>query len=853
VKSPHLRRFQSFSEYQVEKALSHELPYWDFLENSVVLADGTLAVGYELRGLAIEALDTTRVNQIATDLRAFINALPDGCEVSFHQEVTSDFSSLLSAHEALKGTDKNVSWVSDSRVQRLKADSEEKNLLRPVLYLFVYKRFEGKKESPLGLLRSFFSAPSQFRRFTKQEHEKSLRELQQIAESIRASFETLGASLTPLSTDAIWGFLYRFLNPSRSVGHQSPVLGEKHREQEFHSEEVRKLPALSIPSPREQIIFSDLILGYDSFLLDGFYHRLISFKSLPEFTHAAMVARLQQLPFPFTLQVHVKCPEQSKELSQLQAKRRMAHSMSMSQGGRATDLESEARLHSAEELLREIINTGQKILYFQLTLCLKSPDRDELEMMTKTALSRIRELNGCEGLAETVAGFKVWKTLLPMGNTTMVRPRRIKTENLADLLPVYQPFDGNSHSEAKPVCLFRNRFQGLVQYDPFDSRLPNYNALVTGSSGAGKSFLNNLVLLQYITQEPLVFIIDIGGSYRKLCEFLGGQYIEISPPRGNETCKTINPLELPEGATEPSPQKIKFILSFLENLLTDEDGDKLPKLDKSLLEEAVLETYGVARKTGDSDPTMSDLVTVLEKSEDRSLRNYAKMLYPWTGQRPYGRLLDDKSSLDLSSGFVVFDLKGLSSYPDLQAAMILIITDFILGRVENTKGKRKQILMDECWELLKSRGSQRFMEYCVRTLRKTGSGITFITQGLEEIVSSPIGSAILSNTATKFVLLQRGDLKPIRELLKLNDQEMSLIASLRQAKGRYSEAFLMSNEARTVIQVHPTPVEYWLATSDAADNQLLEEERAAFPERTLSEHIYELSKKYPFGAAGGKQ
>jgi type IV secretory pathway VirB4 component len=98
--------------------------------------------------------------------------------------------------------------------------------------------------------------------------------------------------------------------------------------------------------------------------------------------------------------------------------------------------------------------------------------------------------------------------------------------------------------------------------------------------------------------------------------------------------------------------------------------------------------------------------------------------------------------------------------------MILIITDFILGRVENTKGKRKQILMDECWELLKSRGSQRFMEYCVRTLRKTGSGITFITQGLEEIVASPIGSAILSNTATKFVLLQRGDLKPIRELLK---------------------------------------------------------------------------------------
>jgi type IV secretory pathway VirB4 component len=185
--------------------------------------------------------------------------------------------------------------------------------------------------------------------------------------------------------------------------------------------------------------------------------------------------------------------------------------------------------------------------------------------------------------------------------------------------------------------------------------------------------------------------------------------------------------------------------------------------------------------------------------------------------------------------------------------MILIITDFILGRLENTKGTRKQILMDECWELLKSRGSQRFMEYCVRTLRKTGSGITFITQGLEEIVASPIGAAILSNTATKFILLQRGDLKPIREILKLNDQEMALIASLRQSKGRYSEAFLMSNEARTVIQAHPTPIEYWLATSDAADNELLEQKRNEASDKPLSQIIHELSLSYPFGVAGGKK
>lgn len=408
-----------------------------------------------------------------------------------------------------------------------------------------------------------------------------------------------------------------------------------------------------------------------------------------------------------------------------------------------------------------------------------------------------------------------------------------------------------------PVCLFRNRSSGLLSYNPFNPTFPNFNSLVTGSSGAGKSFLNNLVLLQYATQKPLIYIIDIGGSYRKLCEFLGGQYIEMQPPQsGTEEIKTINPFALADGATEPSPQKIKFLIALFENILTDKEGDRLSKLDKSQLEETILKLYPRMLKERGTVPTVSDLLGVMAKSEEVQLRNFAKMLYPWTGDRPYGRLLDADNRLELSSDFVVFDLKGLSSYPDLQSAMILIITDYILNKVESKderfRGRKRQILLDECWELLKSPASSNFMEYCVRTLRKTGSGITFITQGLEEIVASPIGSAILSNTATKFILLQRGDLEPIRKILKLNEQEMALISSLRQEKGVYSEAFLMANEMRSVIRACPTATEYWLATSDAADNSLLADRRTQNPSLSLPEVLHQLALEYPRGSAGKK-
>jgi conjugal transfer ATP-binding protein TraC len=161
-------------------------------------------------------------------------------------------------------------------------------------------------------------------------------------------------------------------------------------------------------------------------------------------------------------------------------------------------------------------------------------------------------------------------------------------------------------------------------------------------------------------------------------------------------------------------------------------------------------------------------------------------------------------------------------------------------------------LMDEVWELLKNRASAHAMEYWVRTLRKSGSGVTFITQAVSDIASHAIGSAILGNTATKLILLQRGDLEPMRQILKLNDQEMALVSSLRQQKGVFSEAFLIANEERTVIRAFPTPIEYWLATSDRDDNNALEVFRRDNPEKSLPDVIYELAMRYPRGVAASR-
>lgn len=850
------RQLFDLTEFQAEYPLSQELPYWDFIEakegseECVVLADGTLVKGLKLTGVDIETMDVDEVNRFTMQLRSVLNSLPDSLELQFLIDMNSDYRTLVEKHENLgRNNDSKskpiVSWIADGRAKALRFEMSNEYLRKPNLYLFAYLRVK----STSGGLSSFFEKPKQFQKVRKEEHEKRVHELGQIIGSVSGSLSATGIQCRSLGAREIEGLVYGSLNPTHSKSSEAPQLNSEHRTQEFTPDEIKEVSTLTLPSPREQLSCSDVIQGIESFFLDGQYHRVLTLKTLPEFTHAALISRLTLLPFPFLLSLQLRVPEQSKELSSLQAKRRMAHSMTVGYQGRASDLESEAKLSSTEELLRELINTGQKIFYFQLAILLKGPNRDTLDQYTKTVLSRFREMNGAEGMAETVAGFKVFKTLLPAGNLISVRNKRVKTDNLADFLPVYQPWEG----DGTPVCLFRSRLGGLVAYDPFDATLPNYNTLVTGSSGSGKSFMNNCILFQYLTQNPIVYVIDIGGSYRKLCEAMDGQYIEIAPTQADRS-QGINPFLIPKDSKEPSPQKIKFLIALLETILTDEDGDKLRKLDKSLLEEALLETY--ARVMPHRMPQLSDFAETLTSSKGdhaQLFRDFAKMLYPWTGNRPYGRLLDTQSAFDLGSDLVVFDLKGLSSYPDLQSVMILIITDFILGKVDLSPERRKRILMDECWDLLKSRGASSFMEYCARTLRKSGSGITFITQGLEEIERSPIGPAILNNTATKFILMQRGDLDPIQKILKLNAQEMALIASLRQEKGSYSEAFLMANERRSVIRIVPTPLEYWLATSDASDLALINNTQERMPEQPLPMVMFWLAKHFPRGSNGATQ
>jgi len=812
----------------IEAALCEQLPFWEFEQNPIphaILSDGSLSAGIELLPLDIECFDESRINQLTLGLRAFTNSLPESTTAQFLVKVESDVEQVLEKHCSLVSTDNEfLRRLDQKRSEHLKEQIHAEEIFRPRLF-FSLRTSGVQKPSSFS-----FGQTKKFSADFEKNYEDQLQTLGQAIESASGILSSLGFATNRCERDDLVHLLYSYFNPKRSKEIDAPRVSPRSTD-------------LDDVSPRAQIVFGDLILDREDFVIDQLRTRVLTLKTLPEMTFGGMMSSFLALPFKYELLFSFRIQDQAKEMKALESKRRMAHSLSSTASNRVSDLESESRLSQTTDLIRELIETGQRIYQAEMVVILRESatleGEKKLNLRTKEVLSRFKTLSGSEGIQETVGAWKIFRSDLPLAPVNLVRAKAMKTNNLVDFLPLY----GAATGDENPVCLTKTRLGTMYSYDPYSNRLSNYNILTTGSSGSGKSFANNFLTLQQIARGTRLYVIDIGGSYKKMTEVLGGQYFEI-----NLSGKyIINPFELLNPTEPPSGDRLKGFVSIIEQMVVDH-GEKLSRFDRVQLEAALTTVFEKARNEATPrSPFLTDLAKHCLADPEESLRRIGKLLFPWVGSTPYGKLLDGNGKIAVDTSIVAFDLKGLSQYPDLQSVMILILTNFILEQVETDRTVPKRVLLDEAWELLKSPAASSFMEYAARTFRKTGSGITFITQGVEEIIASGMGPAILNNTATKLVMLQKGDTNVLREALKLNSQELRLIQSLEQRKGQFSEGFLMEGESRQVIRIEPSPIEYWISTSDARDNQFLNQLREEG--HSLEAALMKAAEVAPFGVS----
>lgn len=798
----------------MSESLADYLQIWGFEQDYIIFGDGSLGFVLDAVPVDVSTWSDDRTNAYSEKISQFLNSLPANLDIQFVQDIIPGNHKTIEAHKNLaeSSTNETAKSLSMERVLRLSAADTRGEIPTHRLKVIVRKPLS---QNLIGKT-SIFAKEKNFQEISEVKLSREIELVSRIKENVIQGLNLLEISSQQMTSDETASLLYAQWNPSR----RPPFLS-------YDPEEVRS-----------SLLYSDVGINLSGFAIGTTYFRVISLKTLPDQTFASMATKLRELPFKSRFYVTIHVPDQVKEIESLQTQRRIAFSMAVGKNTGVSDLESTAKFQDLETLLEQMIGQGQKVFHVSVTVLLQNENEAELENQVDLTLTKFRELGGAEAIVETLAAFDIFsQSALPNARSSE-RSKKIKTSNLCDFIPLYGPWPGHEKSSV----LLKSRTGSLIKFNPFDSSLANANQLVSGGSGSGKSVMTNLLLLQMLKENPKVFFIDIGGSYKKLTENLSGQYVEL----GVNDQLSVNPFDLAPGEIKPSSHKIKFIVGLVELMTKEHDSARIPKLARAEIEEAVQKVYEVSK-----NPRLSDLRELLLKNSDKDIQTYGKILTPWCGSTPYGKFLDQPTTIEFHRDIVAFDLKGLESYPDLQAVCLYIITDLVWREVQRDRSKMKFIVFDECWKLLKDDAGVVFIEEVFRTVRKYYCSATAISQDLNDFLSSSISSALLPNCAVKWVLMQnQNDFTKMKEVLGLNDNEIELIQSLHQEKGEFSEAFLLAGpERRTVAVIEPTPLELWIATTDPRDLSAIENLRAKRPELTQIEILKILSERFPKGVS----
>lgn len=799
------------------KELSELLRLWGFEGDSMVFDDGSLGFAMKLSSVDISCLSDEAKNDLKTRVAQFLNGLPPHTDIQFVGDITRGSSEVIEEHERLVASQcsEEARALARGRVSEIREKDESSQIPRHDLYCFV------RKPMATALIDrpKLFGKKTRYQAIADERLSMELSQLAQLRASVIQGLASLGVAARPLDAQEVMSVVYDQWNPDRAIGIGS-----------FDPQDVRGA-----------LLFTDAGVLDRGFVLGDTQYRIISLKQMPDQTYSGMAEVLRGLPMGARFFVTIHVPDQNQEIETLQRNRRIAFSMARGKRTGVADLESEAKLQDLETLLEQMIAQGERVFRVSVNILFRDKDASVLDESVAATLATIRSMGGAEAMEETLASFLIFTELSLPNARALERSRRMKTSNLADLLPLYGPWEGMR----TPSVLLRSGSGSLFKFDPFDADLTNANQLVSGGSGAGKSFLTNLLLMQALQQNPRVFFVDIGGSYQKLCENLCGQYVALGVNSG----VSINPFDLLPGEARPSNQKIKFLLGLIELMTKEDEAERLPKLSRSEIEDTIQRVYDKV-----PSPRLSDLRTILLEHSDVEIRRYGRILGSWCGETPFGQFIDRPTSIELNRPIVAFDLKGMEAYPELQAVCLFIITDLVWREVQRDRESTKYLVFDECWKLLKNDAGLVFIEEVFRTFRKYRASAIAISQDIDDFAKSKISGAILPNCSIKWLLMQpQADGKRLAEVLNLNPNEIAIVKSLHQEKGKYSQAFLIAQKNRALTVIESTPLEYWIATTDPKDLAAIERDKREHPDKSNVDRLVDLSVRYPNGVAASER
>ncbi len=426
--------------------------------------------------------------------------------------------------------------------------------------------------------------------------------------------------------------------------------------------------------------------------------------------------------------------------------------------------------------------------------------------------------------------------------------RNAEASNLADWFPF--GLGGIRHKNG--IVIGEDNLGKLVFFNPWHYSNGNYNIVIFGRSGFGKSFLIKLMVARLLVtpistqsgpKDVRVAIIDPAPEkeYRNLMCALGFPHIELSPYSRHR----INMFDLYEQEDEDGrarvnlEETVKAVRAVVFRMIRGYDNrdEILAGNVKIKIEDLIKKLYSDRGITEDPDdlydpvqpggrdfclerrkktmPVLSDLYGLMK--DDPDLAKAAEILRTFTrhGGSRSNSIFDCQSNVDITKCQAFTICVADLDEEILRPLGLFIATKWCWEIFGGDRLVPKMIVTDET-QLIMDRSVPElagWLENAFRRSRKRNISMCSATQGFEVFLRVEQGLGVLKNSTTKILLKQDSvDIEAVQEKFNLSEGEAACTLLFKKGQG-----IIKVDNDSALINITHTPGEYMMFTSDPND------------------------------------
>ena len=595
--------------------------------------------------------------------------------------------------------------------------------------------------------------------------------------------------------------------------------------------EVEQAFLKGVSTMRDFIAPSSLEIKSDHFRLGTKYGRTIYVYGYPREIYTGWLSSLINIDEVLDISMYIYPVDSQTVLNNLKKKvTQLEATQSINnEKGRTRDPALEAAIQDAEELRDQIQVGAERFFRYGLYLTLYADSLDELAFVQ----NKIETIFGQQMVFSKVASSQQEQGLnstVPQLSDQLQIRRNMNTGAISTSFPFTSADLTDSSGILYGINMHNN---GLVIFDRFT--LENANMVVFAKSGAGKSFTVKLEALRSMMLGSEVLIIDPENEYQKLSDAVGGSYIRLSLSSDTR----INPFDLPRVIdTDEADDALRANLVTLHGLFrlmlggtqVAANGQAMSALtpaEEADLDQGLIDTYARVGITSDplthgsQPPTISDLYDTLLHMGGTGPQLAQRLRKYTTGT--FAGIFSQQSNIDINNSMVVFNIRDLED--ELRPVAMYIVLSHIWN-ITRTEQRKRMLIVDEAWQLMKYDDSASFLFSLAKRARKYYLGVTTITQDVEDFMGSKMGRAIVANSSMQLLLKQSTSaVDVLSDVFKLTEEEKKRLSNFP-----VGQDLLFAGQNHVHIQIIASPTEQQLITTkpQAAQNQTASQNTSAY-------------------------